>query len=118
MEFSVEQIQVVNNNTTSITSKDDQLNMIEVIGKIIKEEINTVNERDIYPTPEDMNNMDNLNSTLTPCLLKLLETIIPGELKRMAIGHTIMSASKKNFLSPLLFGVGVQLDHSFGSKWL
>ena len=39
-------------------------------------------------------------------------------LKRVSIAHAIISASRRSLSSPLLFGVGVQLDHSFGSKWL
>ena len=39
-------------------------------------------------------------------------------MKRTAIGHTIIAASRRSLHSPLLFGLGVQLDHTFGSKWL
>ena len=39
-------------------------------------------------------------------------------LKRVSIAHAIISASRRSLSSPLLFGVGVQLHHSFGSRWL
>ena len=62
--------------------------------------------------------MDYLNSWVPPTLKNLLGILIPNELKRVSIEHTIISVSRRSLLSPLLFGVGVQLDHSFGSIWL
>ena len=92
--------------------------MIEIVGKLIKDEVNELSQGDKYPAPHELNDIDNLNNWIPPSLQKLLRIIVPGDLKQIAIGHTIISASKRKFFSPLLFGLGVQLDHSFGSKWL
>ena len=73
---------------------------------------------DVYPSPNELQNMDYLNSWVPPTLKNLLGILIPNELKRVSIAHAIISASRRSLSSPLLFGVGVQLDHSFGSKWL
>ena len=104
-----------NNNGNII---DDKEKMIDLVGHLIKEEIGKVSQSSMYPSPQELNDIDNLNSWIPDSLKRLLEIIIPGDLKRMAIEHTIISASRRNFNSPLLFGLGVQLDHSFGSKWL
>ena len=72
----------------------------------------------MYPSPQELKDVKSLNSWLPTSLLKLLEILIPSELKRTAIGQSIISARRRTFHSPLLFGIGVQLDHAFGSKWL
>ena len=41
------------------------------------------------------------------------------EVKQISLGHSIVQASRpRSVLSPLLFGVGVSLDHVLSSKWL
>jgi hypothetical protein len=48
-----------------------------------------------------------------------MEHIVGGEMKRVAIIHAIVRAAKSHSaIFPLLFGVGVALDHAFGSRWL
>ena len=92
--------------------------MVDKVGQLIQEDISKLSQGNTYPSPQDLNNVENLHSWLPESLERLLKILIPDDLKRTAIGHTILSASRRNFHSPLLFGLGVQLDHSFGSKWL
>ena len=94
----------------NLQSEDEP--MYKHIGKAIKNEIRNMKQ------PNELQNMDYLNSWVPPTLKNLLGILIPNELKRVSIAHAIISASKKSLLSPLLFGVGVQLARSFGSKWL
>ena len=52
-------------------------------------------------------------------LQTLLTTIVPSELKRNSIGHCIIQAARpRSVITPTLFGLGVEVDHLFGSKWL
>ena len=52
-------------------------------------------------------------------LNSLMATLIKDELKQVAICHSIVQAARpKSVISPMLFGVGVQLDHLYRSKWL
>ena len=45
--------------------------------------------------------------------------MITDELKQTAISHAIVQAARpRSVISPVLFGVGVTLDHLFGSKLL
>lgn len=52
-------------------------------------------------------------------LQTLLTTIVPSELKQNSIGHCILQAARpRSVVTPTLFGLGVEIDHVFGSKWL
>ena len=48
-----------------------------------------------------------------------LQLLIPSSIKRSSIGQCFVQGSRpRTVISPILFGVGVQMDKSFGSKWL
>ena len=50
-------------------------------------------------------------------LLKLL--IRSSEVKQVSIGHCILQAVRpRSVIPPVPFGLGVDADHAFGSKWL
>jgi len=55
-----------------------------------------------------------------PSLLLLLMTkLIPDEVKQLVVSNAVVQAARpRSVLSPVLFGVGVEMDHTFGSKWL
>ena len=97
---------------------DEKERMINIVGNLIKDEIRAMNVNDAYPSPEQLSDSSFLNNWLPQSLKTLLEILIPNELKRIAIGHSAVKACRKNLLSPLLFGLGIELDHSFGSKLL
>ena len=40
------------------------------------------------------------------------------ELKQISIGQSIIQAARpKSIITPVLFGLGIEMDHVFGSKW-
>lgn len=40
-------------------------------------------------------------------------------MKQNSIGHAIVQASRpRSVIAPIMFGVGIEMDHVFGSKWL
>jgi len=48
-----------------------------------------------------------------------MENVVCSETKNIAISHSIVQAARpRSVISPVLFGVGVSLDHAFSSKWL
>ena len=51
-------------------------------------------------------------------LQKLLRVLIQCERKVQSIGQAIIKSSFRTTLTPTLFGLVVELDHVFGSKWL
>ena len=49
----------------------------------------------------------------------LLSYVVPETVKRSSICQCIIKASRpRTALPPLLFGLGIECDHIFGSKWL
>ena len=56
---------------------------------------------------------------LPPLLLLMLKTLVPNVKQQISIGQCITKAAKpRSFLPPVLFGLGVEMDHMFGSRWL
>ena len=55
-----------------------------------------------------------------PCHLQtLMKTIVLSELKQNSIGQCIVQGAKpRSIIALTLFGLGIELDHLFGSKWL
>ena len=47
-----------------------------------------------------------------------MKPIISSQIKQTTIGHAIVQASRRSVITPTLFGLGVELDHVFGSRWL
>ena len=48
-----------------------------------------------------------------------MKVLIPTAIKQASLGQAITKAVKpKSYIPPLLFGLGVEFDHVFGSKWL
>ena len=72
-----------------------------------------------YPTDESMADEDEGRRWLPKSLLLLLDTIMPSDRKINSIGQCIVYAARPQYaIPPVLFGLGVQLDHMFGSRWL
>ena len=51
-------------------------------------------------------------------LRQFLHVLIESEIKVESIGQAIIKSSTRAALTPMLFCLGVELDHVFGSKWL
>ena len=48
-----------------------------------------------------------------------MNEVTSDKLKQSSIGETIIKAIQIQFyIPPLLFGLGIELGHKFGSKWL
>ena len=49
----------------------------------------------------------------------MLKTLVPNVIQQISIGQCITKAAKpRSFLPTVLFGLGVEMDHMFGSQWL
>ncbi len=85
-----------------------------------KEEIrNKVYDQTSYPTNEDISNIKKGHECIPPHLLSFLKIVVLSEVKQNSIGHAIVQSSRpRSVVTPTLFGVGVEMDHVFGSKWL
>ena len=52
-------------------------------------------------------------------LQTFLKVIVKCEIKHKSNGHAIVQpARERSVKTPKLFGLGVEMDHVFGSKWL
>ena len=71
-----------------------------------------------YPTNEDITNNIQSKAWIPHYLQTFLKPIISSKLKQTSIGHAIVQASCRSVITPTLFGLGVELDHVFGSRWL
>lgn len=82
-----------------------------IMAEIREHEYNTV----FYPSQNDI-----LLQRMVPAGLKLLlEVLVKDELKQQSIGQAITYAARpRSFIPPILFGLAVEADHVFGSRWL
>jgi len=72
---------------------------------------------DEYPTASEVSDRQCASNWLPSLLPLFLSHLIPTELKRISLGHTLVQAARpKSALSPVLFGLVVSLDHEFGFK--
>ena len=88
--------------------------------KIIKAEIRELKKsNEVYPTTDEIVNSDNGNEWVPESLTLLLTYLIPSKIKQLAVGQCIVQAAKpRSVMCPIPFGLGVELEKTFGSKWL
>ena len=104
------------------TNNDDEAKRIVITAtKLIREEIRNIKlSLDSYPNKDDITDSINKNSCWKPNLLNtLLFYVVPETVKRSSICQCIVKVSGPHtVLPPLLFGLGIECDHVFGSQWL
>ena len=48
-----------------------------------------------------------------------METLVKKELKQVSLGQALVNTVKpRSSLSPIMFGLGIEVEKAFGSKWL
>lgn len=101
-------------------AEEEASRIVTAAAKIIKEEIRERKyDLNSYPSNEDIANVEQSRNWIPHRLQTLLTHIVPSELKQNTIGHCILQAARpRSVITPTLFGLGVELDHVFGSKWL
>ena len=94
--------------------------IVIIAAKIIMAEIREMNyDNLIYPTHDDIVLPEKQDSFLPSSLRKFLEVLIQPKTKQNSIGKTInYPARPRSVIPPIPFGVGIEMDHIFGSKWL
>ena len=100
---------------------DDAYRIIDAAAKIIREEVREATfTKEEYPSPNDIRDKDKGREFLTPMLNALMARLMPSShIKQICIGQAILQAMRpKAVMAPILFGLGVEMDHVFGSKWL
>ena len=98
----------------------DGYRIVEAAAKLIKGSIRECLYRmDEYPTSEAIGDKTAVKEWVPDLLRSFLQNIVTDEVKQIALGHSIVQASRpRSVISPVLFGVGVSIDHMFGSSSL
>jgi hypothetical protein len=99
---------------------DESSRIVEAAAKLIRAEIKKQEySRSVYPTKDQMSDVGEGKTWLPSLLRLLLQTIVNDDLKQAAIGQCIVQAARpRSVISPILFGLGVELDLKMRSKWL
>lgn len=99
---------------------DEAKRIIEQAAKLIQGQIRAKKFDNLnYPSYSEISDI-NMNKSWIPSYLRLfLETLITKDLKQASIGQAIVSAVKpRSAMSPIMFGLGIEVDKVFGSRWL
>lgn len=102
------------------TMEDKTEWIVSTAAKIIRDEIREkIYDCKSYPTNEDITSISQSSQWIPHSLQTFLKLIIISEVKQNSIGHAIIQASRpRSVIAPVMFGVGIEMDHVFGSKWL
>lgn len=86
-----------------------------ILCQIRSTEFNT----DVYPSHEQMSNIELGKGWLPTYLRVFMESLVKKELKQVSIGQAIVNAVKpRSSIAPIMFGLGIETDKVFGSRWL
>ena len=101
--------------------EDEAKRIVATAAKLIREKIRNLNlSMECYPSREDITDSVDENSRWMPYLLStFLSYLVPDTGNRASMCQCIIKSSRlRTALPPLLFGLGIECDHIFGSKWL
>ena len=71
-----------------------------------------------YPINLEVQDLKTCLQWIPESLMILLKIIMPKLLKQTVITHSMIQAARpRSVLFPIPFGLGVQLEKEFGSKW-
>ena len=100
--------------------QDESLRIVIAAAKSGKAQIReSAYTTDQYPLSHDIRDRDSNRQWIPSLLVAFMENIIGNDLKLVSLSHCIVQAARpRTVISPIQFGVGVSLDHVFGSKVL
>ena len=107
-------------NPQNADSESEKMKIIETASKLIKNDIRTLEaSNDEYPL--NIIATDEAVAYLPLSLQQFLKLLFPGKhnIKVASIGQAIMQATRPRvLLAPLQIGLGIQMHHHFGSRFL
>lgn len=100
--------------------EEESNRVVLAASKLIRAQLrDTVYNTDYYPAACNISDLHKCKTWLPPLLVQFLSVLVSDELKSMAIGHSIVQAARpRSSVSPVLFGLGISLDHCYGSRSL
>jgi hypothetical protein len=70
-----------------------------------------------YPSTNIFDNVESAEAWVPLLLTAFMQNVVCDRRKQVALSHCVVQASRaRTVISPIPFGVGVSLDHVFGSK--
>lgn len=102
------------------SAEDDSVRIVTAAANLIKSNIRqTLLKTDEYPGNRIIEDQSEAMKWVPDLLLTFMQTLVGNDLKATSISHCVVQAVRpRSVISPVLFGLGVSLDHAFGSKWL
>ena len=74
---------------------------------------------DTYPAHEDISSIELGKRWVPSYLWKFMEALVKKQLKYVSLGQALKNAVKPRLLlSPVVFGLGIEVELVFGSKWV
>ena len=100
-------------------ARDECHRIFRSAAELQKEEIRAMPySKDSYPAVEDYHDVKSAKQFLPDGLSVFLDCLVSDELKSVALGHAIVQGTRpRSVISPILFGLGVEFHHMFGSEW-
>ena len=103
-----------------VNAADKSRRIIQAAANLIKADIREQHyTTDRYPATDDMHDLDSLTQWMPPLLLLLMQKLVSSQVQQLSLGNALVQAdTPRSTVSPVLLGVGVTMEHTFGSKWL
>ena len=100
--------------------EDEAKRIVKKAADLIRSDVKgTLFDCSVYPTKSEIESVEFGVKWLPPLLRFLLENLISSDVKQASIGQSVIHAMRpRSSLPPILFGLSVEMDHLFGSKWL
>ena len=111
------------NRKTRLNLEEEKKAIISTAAKLINEDILSIPGKDrIYPTADEIES-ETLNTEYVPNSLRLflnsLFSKVDKPIKVSSIGQAIIQATRpRGLIAPLQIGLGIQMHHHFGSRFL
>ena len=96
--------------------EEEEEQIVQQAATIILGQIRTTKyDTDVYPSYNNVSDV-NLNKSWLPSYLWLfVETPISKEMKQVSFGQTIVNTVKpRSLIPPIMFGLGIEIDKVFG----
>ena len=102
------------------SKKDEADRILSMASKIVLNDIRTAEfDCEWYPTTDTIQSTEKSLEWIPSKLQLFLQGIFKNLLKQSSIGQAIVSAARpRSCIAPILFGLGLDVDHVFGSRWL
>ena len=107
-------------NSRKESMEDEAERIVLTAAKIIRDNIRSKTYQiENYPEEEEISNVEKGMEWLPKYLCIFLQAIIKTPTKVVSIGQAIVHITRpRSCLAPVPFGLAVQVNHVFGSKWL